>query len=183
MGLLDIVGLCVCVCVRACVLPPDSGPAIFSPTSPAEEAWTCPVQGGQGASHSAWLLAGSNLHTHTHKDAHTQSEETQQIYNSKDSHQLIHTSHCCHIKTHFLLIVFIGYKKVLGQIKQYGDDAACIKADQMNISDFVYKQKCCLNVVARGKTHQKYLGLNQRTRNVEIGLVSSYMVQRLWSVR
>lgn len=57
----------VCVCLPACVrLPPDSDPATSSPTSPAEEVCTCPGPGGQGASHSAWQPADSNLHTHTH---------------------------------------------------------------------------------------------------------------------
>lgn len=39
--------------VCMCVLPRDSGPAISSPTSPAEEVETCPGPEGQGASHNA----------------------------------------------------------------------------------------------------------------------------------
>lgn len=60
-----------------CVLPLDSGPAISSPTSPAEEVWTCPGQGGRGASHSAWLPADSNLHarTHTYTRIHIHSQK------------------------------------------------------------------------------------------------------------
>ncbi len=124
------------------VLPPDSDPAISSPTSPAEEVWTCPGQGGRGASHSAWLPADSILqpqvhthtHTHTHTEVHTCKQTHTQIRKGykgilyvKDSYMLQHKPHCCH-KNIFLFsfdtsvkmtrFQFIGifvsfYKKIL----------------------------------------------------------------------
>lgn len=69
--------------LMASYIPPDSGPAISSPASPAVAVWTCPSQVGQGASRSAWLPAGSILHKqsqpHTHQHIlHKQSEKLQE---------------------------------------------------------------------------------------------------------